>query len=298
MYYGFKEASSNRVIVGEDGWLFYNETISDYKRENLYTKAQLNSISKHLEEVQRYLNSLNINFVLFIAPNKCSIYGEYLPKFIKVQEKMSRTEQLVEYLKENTGITVVFPEIELLEMKERYPDYPSYMHLDTHWNNLGGYYGAKVLLDELGIYIPDIEKIDLEKNAEPVFYWQGYDLVKIMGMSGVLEEDINFGINGYSESIVEWYGNPRKSEEDFVGICRTFSNAFDKRKVVFVRDSFGTSMLPVIAACFEEMYSPHESYCSREKINLMEEQPDIVIYEMVERGDLETKNLLNLFERL
>ena len=46
------------------------------------------------------------------------------------------------------------------------------------------------------------------------------------------------------------------------------------------------------------MYSPHESYCSREKINLMEEQPDIVIYEMVERGDLETKNLLNLFERL
>ena len=67
-----------------------------------------------------------------------------LVRLTLVSEK-DNTDQIVEYLKTNTDIRVVYPYEELMRFKEKYPDEPLYYHLDTHWNELGAYIGAKAL---------------------------------------------------------------------------------------------------------------------------------------------------------
>ena len=51
-------------------------------------------------------------------------------------------DRLVDYLKENTDIRIVYPKQELLKVKEENPDILLYRKLDTHWNNVGGYIGS------------------------------------------------------------------------------------------------------------------------------------------------------------
>lgn len=294
-YYGFKESASEQVVVGKHGWLFLRQELDDYKRMNLYSEDELKMICEKMEEIHQYLYNNRIEFVIFIAPNKSSVYPEFVPSYVKVGGEISRTEQLVDYLKRNTDIKVIFPRGRFEEHCQRHQEYPLYMHYDTHWNSLGGYYGAKILLQELDIKIPHIKKGQLKATNEPVFLWNGFDLANAMGMTGALTEDINYNIIGYSDSMIKWEGNPVESRNDFETVCSTTSNAIDSRKIIFIRDSFGTSMLPIIAGEFQEVYSPHVSYLNTEKIKLSEQHPNIVIYEVVERSGLQL-DLIDKFE--
>ena len=208
-----------------------------------------------------------------------------MPDYIYREKCASRTEQLVKYIRQNTDITIVFPENELREISKMYPEYPLYLHLDTHWNYLGGYCGTKVLLRELEVELPDIEEINLAKTNSPVFIWNGYDLVNMMGMTGALTQDINYKIDYGSDSTIIWNDGTTVNKDDFAMLCQTYSNASDKRKVMFIRDSFGSAMLPFIASEFCEVYSPHLATPINSQ-TIASVHPNIVIYEFVERGEL------------
>lgn len=291
--YGFKESASESVVLGKDNWLFLSETIPDYKKINLYTLDQLEVICTNLKSNYDYFQRRNIDFIVFIAPNKASIYGEaFLPNYIYCEEGVSRTEQLVDYIRRNTDVPIVFPKDELSLIAKGYPEYPLYLHLDTHWNYLGGYCGVKSLLRELDHELPGVDEIVLEEFNSPVLIWNGYDLSNMLGMTGELTEDTNYKIDYGSNNVVEWNGDTSTDIVDFYTFCQTASNAADHRKIMFIRDSFGSAMLPFIASEFREVYSPHVSF-QTDSSTIDTVQPDVVIYEYVERGDL---NNMMLFE--
>lgn len=278
--YGFHESPSDEVVIGKNNWLFYKPTMGDYKRTNLYSAEELEELRRILEVNQQYFKERGIEYLIFIAPNKASIYGElYLPDYIGRQGGMSRTEQAVTYLRQNTDVKIVFPQDEMITVARAYPESPLYLHFDTHWNYLGGYYGAQALLREMGISLPQIDEVTVEKNSDPMFYWNSFDLERMIGMEGELPEDINYKISGYSDNVVSWTGDTTQSVKDFHGVCTTTSNAKDSRRVVFVRDSFGTAMMPFLASQFSEIYSPHKA----REIDWAVMKPDIVIFETVER---------------
>lgn len=283
MYNLFGESASDQVVAGSEGWLFFECTLPEYKRINLYTQEELKEICRKLENAQRYFEERGISFLILIGPNKIGIYGEdYLPGNILRQPGLSRTLQLIAYLEENTNLTVVFPQEELISAKEQHPEYPLYFHRDTHWNYLGGYYGAKALLSELGIALPEFDELTLTQVNEPLFSWYGYDLENMMGMTGMLHEDMNYHVAGYTDNDVTRWQELKESREEYEGVYRIVNpEASDERKVMLVRDSFGSCVLPYLAVCFSEVYSP--GYGVYYEASVDEEQPDIVIYEWVER---------------
>lgn len=291
-YYIFKESPSDKVIVGKKGWLFYIDTLADYKKTNLYTDKELEEIRNNMLATKKFFDEKEIKFIVFIAPNKASIYGpEYLPHYILQCNEISRTQQLVDYIRQNTDITILFPEKELLAASYSAPDQPLYFHLDTHWNYLGGYYGTKALLKELDIDLPDCSKLNITPINEPIFLWNGYDLANMMGMTNILTEDINYAISGYSNTNVVYDQYIPTNEQAFNTFCRSHSNASDSRKIFFYRDSFGTSMMPYLASNFKEIYSTHFNYFKKEQID--EEHPDIFILEIVERKNINSHLIQN-----
>ena len=60
------------------------------------------------------------------------------------------------------------------------------------------------------------------------------------------------------------------------------SDAPDARRLFMVRDSFAGVMAPVLASSFSYTYMPHWNGCFEQSM-IDEQQPDIFVYEVVER---------------
>lgn len=271
----FREKSINdKVVLGDNDWLFYSaeSDIEDYKGANLFTQQQLEAIADNLLTSRTYLDNRDIEFVLFIAPNKETIYGEEnLPSYYKKGEQ-TRVKQLVSYLQENTDIRVVYPEEEMKQYKD---DYSLYWHYDTHWNAGGGYIGARALLRELGITMPPPEEMTYTVDD-----FSGYDLARMMNLQKHYEEkkpkDINYIVTGYNGNNLQ-----AVSIDDATALVY-HSDAPDERKLFMVRDSFAGGMAPALVSSFQDTYMPHWNGFFQQSM-IDEQAPDIFVLEVVER---------------
>lgn len=274
-YYLFHNASNDQVIVGKDNWLFYNkisdgDPIACYKGTNLFTDDELNVIKNNLLQSEQYLKSKNIEFVLFIAPNKERIYHEKMPDYYGEPAENYAALQLINYLENETEIKIIYPYKELMEAKKQFSEFNLYYPLDTHWNYIGGYIGSSTLMKELGIDMPSLNEVSVTKEGHSVC-----DLADMINMRSMLNTEEDFRISGYKYSNVQ----PEKSE--FLGEVIYHNPEADSRKLFVYRDSFATVMMQYIGVQFSESYLVH--YQSFDQAQIDEREPDIFVYEVAER---------------
>lgn len=284
-YFVFNETTSDSVILGKDGWLFLADTLADYQQYNLYTDEELEKIKNNVLNTKVYFDERGIEFVIFVGPNKSSVYGDYMPDRYKKNEGESRMEQVISYLRKNTDVAIFYPKDELLDIRKKYPSLNLYLKLDTHWNYMGGYFGTQSLLKYLGVDTADFSQISYEEVNEPDFFWNGYDMANMLGLADVLNTDCNYNLTGYSGNTVTYNGNVRQDVDTFNGVSISTSDSRDNRRVFFSRDSFGEAMTPYLSSAFSYVYSPHRNCMTKTMIE--EQHPDIFIYEFVERTDFD-----------
>lgn len=214
------------------------------------------------------------DFVLFIAPNKERIYSEYMPAKYGEPAKVYAVLQLIEYLRKHTDIKVVYPYDELMSAKHSMDNCILYHKTDTHWNELGAYIGTSELLKELGIRIPDLcsKEISISETGDTPG-----DLANMLNLGSFAEPGIKYSVTGYDNYSV------KKIEDNFFGVKKYKNEGADTRKIFVHRDSFGSGLMAeIIGSQFEESYLVHSrSYTGSEM--LREQQPDVFVYETVER---------------
>lgn len=272
--YLFQESPSDSVIVGKDGWYFYNsihrddgDSLADYQGTNLYTQEELEQIKSNMLTTQQKLAEEGIEFILVMAPNKERVYADKMPAAYGPLAEQSRVQQVYDYLKDE--IRVIYLEDELMQARERYPQYEFYCHLDTHWTNLGAYVGARTVAKEFGHEMPTIDQLLILETPQ-----SGMDLSAIMNLTQYLNQDVNYNVGGYNPQPVDLV-------EDSATISRYKTSQADDRKVLLIRDSFGAALAPFVASQFNDMVVfPYADY---EPSMLDAEKPDIVMYEVVER---------------
>lgn len=275
-YFLFHASSSDRVIIGEDGWLFYADTrdgnsIADYQGQNVYSEEYLKIIADNLLEIERNLAEHEVELVIFIAPNKERVYSDRMPNHYGTPADLYAALQLADYLQKHTDIRVIYPYDQLMRAKADLQDVDLYYKTDTHWNSVGGYIGSQALLNELGVIMPDImdECIMIEEVLRT-----GGDLAKILNMKNDLQ-DISYRISGYEDHDVT------REKWDFPTEFIYHSQNADERKLFVVRDSFCNSMADHMASQFNDSYMIHRSEYTYE--DFIEQSPDIFVFEVVER---------------
>jgi hypothetical protein len=275
-YFVFNKTSSNRVVIGYDNWLFYGDVndgnpIGSYMGNNLFTEEELEDIAQNCVYIQELLEKQGKEFVIFIAPNKERIYSDEMPKWYGKPSENYRALQIVAYLRENTSVRVVYPYDELMCAKGILSE-NIYYKTDTHWNTIGGYVGASALLKELGISMPDItsDDITIEKTGETVG-----DLCRMLNLGGVLDSDNEYTVTGYNEHGCE------NMEWDWENMISYIAYGADSRKIYVYRDSFSTSMAEYIGSQFDFAYFRNRSTYTYD--DFLEKNPDIFVYETVER---------------
>ena len=268
----FHTSSSERVILGQDNWLFYNDVgdgdpISQYKGLSLLTEEQLQIIANNVELTKNNLAEEGRDFVVFIAPNKERIYFDNLPEYYGKPASNYPVLQIVDYLREHTDVKIVYPYEELMKEKERLQDDVTlYYKTDTHWNELGGYIGVRELLKEIGIQLPSLEAVEDEIEISKA-------------MPGDLSSFLNAGdlIDPGDAYLIQRYKNqPGLSGDDSI-----YEDANKEKKVIIRRDSFGEAMARYIGSQFNRCRILHRRVFDNDYIR--EEDADIFILEMVER---------------
>ncbi len=283
--------SAADVIIGtERPWLFFGskedgQALSIYQHTNPYTAEELQEIAAELEGFRQELAAEGIAFVLMIAPDKETIYGmDYMPPEYPVMPGPSCTEQLVEYLRVAAPeLQVVYPKDELLAQKQNLAGIANlYYENDTHWNNIGGFFAAEKLLEVIGqstghpyvqAPMPDFAFAGMNTDGDlQTFASLGAEYNSPMYTSGIL----NAGT-----------ANVTVTEKIQKGVdpvwMRTVSTAEGAMpvKVLFAGDSFRGAMMGDLWLKVQELITTNRFYLNTDW--LLEEKPDVLVYEFVER---------------
>lgn len=275
-YFLFRQQDINGVAIGRDGWLFYcSEEAGNPVNQSLgcwhFSEEELQTMAESMQTTKDSLAERGIEFVLFIPPNKETIYMEKLPSYYEQQDEYTATDQLTDYLRAHTDVTVVYPKEELLVYKAKHPDRQLYLKLDSHWNNLGAYIGTRSLAKALGIEMPAPEELamkEIQKNTG--------DLATVMN-AAVTDVDTDYELFGISPYTAE------KLKEDAESELVYTAPGADRRHVFVARDSYSIALAPIFAAQFEKSTFVHHTLYSQDKV--LASDADIYVLEIVERNE-------------
>lgn len=280
-YIAFADSTSSRVIVGDrddnnirKAWLFYDEG------EGFSPVEGVQGLLSHTDqEKERAVNMLKANaeqmakegrqLYFFVAPNKENVYREYLPNTIEIFDEKSHSEKMIDLL---SGVfeNVVYAKDEIMDAKQ----YGKlYSRQDTHWNELGGFYGFKALMN---VIQPDYN--NFEYNVEtPKLHSREEDLARFLGMTDFFLDD---------DPEVEYLEDKPVTTEVLEDSLRELEISYNEdpvidKTIMIVGDSYRTSMKPYFQKVFRRVITMVREDSARSLID--EYNPDIVILEAVER---------------
>ncbi len=289
-YSVFTTPSSQKVIIGSNGWLFYNSgvdgitnEVGDYQKTTRFTDTEYEIIKENLISVQNKLKKNGKSFSLLIPSNKSTIYSEYMPKIYRRDNStnINKTEALIDFLKKETSINIIYPKNSLIENKKYGATYYQY---DTHWNDLGGFIGTMEIIESL-----ENKKYDIS-NFRINNYKNNIGDLSIMNQTLFFANNYEPIVKNYHDDII-----PQCTETQDVIECKNEQAEFDKT-VLLIGDSFRTAMVNHLAKSYSHVvivYVPFFNYSYIEKYN-----PQDVIYEVVERNTYQLFTIQDFFNKL
>ena len=266
----FRSSVEEKVILGRGDWLYYRESLNDYRGIGL-PEEQLNAAARNLALMQEYVQGKGTAFVFTLAPNKNSLSSGQMPSTVFSAHETSNAERITGYLEEY-GVNYVNLFEELGAEKEIL-----YFRTDSHWNARGAALAADRLLTAAGResayysapFVPGEEHIgDLYEMLYPAGSFREQDWSYVSGFSYRTAKDPNGG-NAISIDAE----NP-----DAAG------------SLLCWRDSFGISLYPYLAESFgKAKFSRSTAY---DLAQMETEEISVVMIELVERNlDYLLKNM-------
>lgn len=251
------------VIAGEDGWLYYTATLDDFWHRNPVSDRMLFNIAHNISLMQQYTESLGMDFLFTVAPNKNSLYYDNMPSRLLYQVNAESDMDRLAFWLDKEQINYV----DLYSLFEEQEEILYYQR-DSHWNQKGAVMVYNALLDACGK-----EHETYENSQTQVVYDYYGDLNRMLfPTGGKPEQDLRY------TGGAEWTYSEGESVEDSLVITESQEGS---QTLLMYRDSFGNSLLPLMAGEYEQaVFSKIVPYTFTD---LAVYWPDAVIVEKVER---------------
>ncbi|MGB8353697.1 MAG: hypothetical protein WCD79_07420 [Chthoniobacteraceae bacterium] len=289
-YIGVKYANvplSPYVIIGKEGWLFLKsgQTEDNFHGGPVLSDADLERWRLSLEHRQELLARRGIQFLFVIAPDKQTVYPEYLPDRYRRPNDPNPAQLLMDYLAAHSKVHVLSLIKPLMDAKE---SGRLYFRHDTHWNTMGAYVGYREIMERLYEWFPDLKPRDRSEFQDVTEYTKG-DLARMIGMPGYSAENepalkplVEIKTSSTPFNLADF---DLDALWNFTTRAEGISNI---RRVVMIHDSYTWRMEPFLSADIAQI-----TYITRSKDDekyekileevLEAEKPDIFIEERVER---------------
>lgn len=273
-----------KVLVGKEGWLFLGQTVVrsgtiDYFRNfSPFTDEDLEQWKELFEQRYKWLDARDIRYMVVIAPNKNTIYPEFMPGNIRKAHSYSRLDQLIDYLDTFSSVHLVDLRPVLLEAKKQRP---VYSRTDTHWNDYGAYIAYREIMRHISRYF---------KEAQPIPLSQ-YSINTVNSAGGDLAQMLSLHLDVMREDKIEL--RPRFSPQARGGNLENLA-AFVRRSyreranaplpnIIMVHDSFYQKLRPFLSEHFSRILYIWDWNMNFYPSVIESEKPVLVIDEMAER---------------
>lgn len=260
---------SDQVIVGEDEFLFYKDTVADYCGESFLAQGEIDAIADSLKAMADEAASHGAKLIVAVAPNKNTVYGEYMPAAYRAVRDQAAGESNMDLLYAALAERGVL----YADLRPCLADAENltYHKRDTHWNGEGALAAYNAILGVLDLPHEDF-------SAYPMIHTSDFpgDLDGML-YPGAGRTDDNY-MPAYDFASAFVYTSASTAP---MSMSLTTRGGGEGSLLVF-RDSFGSALIPYFSASFREVrYERAMPY----RIDLLARNPaDAVIIEIAERN--------------
>lgn len=269
----FHVSTEDSVLLGKEGWLFYQQTTEDYLHTAPLSDRQLYGAAHTFALMQEYLTARGIRLFVTVAPNKASLYPEYLPNIGQPLDRQADIDRLTPLLAaEGIAYVDLFAALRSQRTQDNTAAHEFLYHrLDSHWNARGAALAHDTLITALG------------KTDQAFFFPGDYvfcqnhkgDLYEMLYPAGKeLDENIQFE----REPVFSYSSNFHSAEDQYIET----QNPFKTGSLFMFRDSFGNALYPFLADAYGHcVFSRAMPY----QLSLLDAaDADTVMIEIVERN--------------
>ena len=270
---------SPEVIVGSDGWMFYagDGSVENHLHQLPLSPAELDAWSNGLQARHDWFAAHRIAYLFLVAPDKQSIYPEYLPTELAPGPGETRLEQLTRRL---AGAEWwLDPRADLLAAKR---EGELYFKADTHWNDLGAYQTYRAIAARLGI--PALSR----DEAKLWHFSQSADLARLSGVADT-EGNVSYPVACAVDEPATF--DPAILDRDRPDLHRIEAYtvpatrcATGRERLLIFHDSFGVQLSRYLSESFARaVYVWRAPSLAQMQAMVSVEHPTVVIEERVER---------------
>ncbi|MBP7777618.1 MAG: hypothetical protein KA371_10850 [Acidobacteria bacterium] len=269
------------VLRGRDGWWFYADdgAIEDATRATPFTAVELDEWGTTLQRTADWLAAQGIAYVFVLAPDKHTIYPEFLPLSMRLDaDRVSRADQLVGMLRARTTVPVVDLRQTLVEAKA---EGRTYHRTDTHWNDPGAAAAYRQIIAAVRAQVPAVPV------AEPDAAFRlvprdvpGMDLAEMAGLTRLTTET-DLALVPRRPRVARVV-EPAHTDPGFATarLVTVVDDPALPRALVY-RDSFGSALVPFLAEHFSRAVFLWEYDVMPSTVR--QERPQVVIQEWAGR---------------
>ena len=268
----FGESAESSVILGKDGWLFYEKTADDYCHVRTMTDRNVENAARILSMLSDYCAEHGAEFVFTVAPNKNTLYPDNMPGRYGVADGRSNLEALAEALP-RYGVTYVN-----LVTAFSGEDKVLYQPRDSHWTYEGGMLAYRRIVDGLTAQHDHFADVTYTERND----WDA-DLVNMIYPDAPDDDAQTYPNINYTFTVK---GGSTVFDEALV--IETLGGAGTGNLLMF-RDSFGNTMWRYFAQGFSK--AEFQRAVPYRMSSVQRLGADAVVLEIVER------NLINLVEK-
>jgi hypothetical protein len=273
------------AYLGSDGWMYITrKELATFDGSMRFRQGELDSIGVKLLRRESYLRNRNCRFYLAIAPVKQSIYPEFQPGFIRSLEAPNRSDQLIHYLRKQTRIQVIDLRESLRIAKGS--GQPRMFHkTDNHWNRYGAWLAAVSMAKRLNRDFPEISMEHLLKITIDSSSLVSGNIAGMMALSGIAREPDIIAVLGehhvQDTTLFPWPVLPFANSWEYQ--IRKVNRIKNKPRILFIRDSFGSDVVPYLSEAFGETVALFDQWQYGMNLKQVHDfQPDAVILMVVE----------------
>ena len=243
-------ATAAQVLSGKDGWLF----LTGEQQNACMPPLSIDEALVRWARLVSVVRQSGRRAVVLVAPDKASVYPEYLPDDFALEDcaraAKARMWRLLEQLGRPRGVVPIRDR--LLRAKRRSAE-PVYLRKDSHWNQIG----SLELVDEV--------------------------LERFGGGVRVAQADVRASETSYTGDLTTLLGAPESDVRPERTVARTPGAPRVAARALMVGDSYGEIVLPQLRPYFARLRSA--GWVGSPPQQLADEiaRAEVVIFETVER---------------
>ena len=257
----FHTSPVDNVILGENDFIYFKETLPDYMANREFTSREVFQTKKTLELMDEYVKSKNGEFMFLIAPNKKTLYDN-MPYYCKkgkfqnkVLYKMANNLDNINYV---DAYNLIKNQKEVL-----------YYKTDTHWNNKGTYLVYEDIMNKLGTDVREYSKYKLQDEKI-----KG-DLHNMLYPNREANEILEKALISKD---YKYLTRTRSTEQSYIETTNPKANG----SLLMFRDSFANNLIPYLSNDFK--YAIYDKKTPYNFTNMDKYKSDVVILEIAERN--------------